>query len=262
MRNQITHDPRWFQLITRDVSANGEFLYSVKTTGIYCLPSCSSPIPNSKNIRFYQNYKEAEQAGFRPCKRCNPKDRLLQDKNRMIKIIFGIQESSLGWVLAAQRIGKKGVCAVLFGETQDNLISDLQSYFPATQLIKNTVIFDKVLKKIITTIEDPTVKLSIPLDIQGTEFQQRVWHTLCHIPLGETWSYTKVATHLGLPTKFARAVAGACAANRIAIAIPCHRVVCSNGNLSGYRWGIERKRILLHQENIFSKRNLISNEPI
>ncbi|WP_197745065.1 methylated-DNA--[protein]-cysteine S-methyltransferase [Candidatus Nitrosacidococcus tergens] len=263
-RNQITQDPRWFSLTIRDSNADGSFVYSVKTTKVYCLPSCPSPISSPENVSFYRNYKEAERAGFRPCKRCNPRDYLLSNKNRVVKIVFGVQKSSLGWVLAAQRTGKKGVCAVLFGETQDKLIVDLQTYFPAAQLVNNAAVFDEVFKKIIASIEDPTVQLNIPLDIQGTEFQQRVWHTLCHIPLGETWSYTKVATHLGLPAKSARAVAGACAANKIAIAIPCHRVVRSNGNLSGYRWGIDRKRTLLHQENICSKnkRNLLRNEPI
>lgn len=156
-------DPRWQQVLARDVSADGQFFYSVKTTGVYCRPSCGARQPNPENVEFHATAAAAEHAGFRPCKRCRPD------------------------------------------------------------------------------------QLDLPLDIQGAVFQQRVWQALREIPYGTTLSYSELASRIGQP-KAVRAVASACAANTLAVVIPCHRVVRNDGSLSGYRWGLARKQALIEKE--------------
>ena len=160
-------------------------------------------------------------------------------------IRFAIGACSLGAVLVAE--SEKGVCAVLLGDDADLLLKDLQDRFPKSQLVGGDKKFEKRAGRIVAYVEAPGKKLDLPLDIRGTAFQHRVWQALRDIPAGSTASYTDVAKMIGRP-KSVRAVAGACAANSIAVVIPCHRVVRNDGALSGYRWGIERKRELLKRE--------------
>jgi len=341
------HDPRWAAVIARDRSADGSFFYSVKTTGVYCRPSCAARLPNPKNVRFHRTTAEAERAGFRPCKRCKPDQaaperqqaeriakacRLIETSDEMPslaqlakaaglsphhfhrlfkgatgltprnyaaahrtsrvqhalrhsrtvteaiydagynsggrfyaeadamlgmtpsayraggadeQIRFAVGHCSLGEILVA--MSDKGVCAILLGDDPDALVRDLQDRFPRAQLLGGDAGFENTIAKVVGFVERPSLGLDLPLDVRGTAFQQRVWRALRAIPAGRTASYTDIANKIGAP-KSVRAVAGACAANPIAIAIPCHRVVRSDGALSGYRWGIERKRALLDKE--------------
>jgi AraC family transcriptional regulator of adaptative response/methylated-DNA-[protein]-cysteine methyltransferase len=307
-------DPRWHLL--GDNNADGQFLYGVITTGIYCRPGCPSRRPNPDNVRFFDNAKVAETAGFRPCKRCHPQhassqaleiervtalcryiekaahqpdlaelanysgwssshlqrvfkkvtgvspktytkqihqQRLQKEsaigikftKGKTMHIEYAISLSSLGNILVAWSV--KGICAILIDDDSTFLIKDLQQRFRQADLIRSDKKREQELQKIIAFIERPKKIPDLPLDIQGTLFQQRVWQALQQIPAGETRSYTEIATAIGSP-KSVRAVAGACAANAIAVIIPCHRVVRQDGNLSGYRWGIERKEALLKKE--------------
>lgn len=161
------------------------------------------------------------------------------------QIHFACGDCSLGKFLVAR--SEKGICAVLLGDTQQELTSDLRKRFPTTEFRHSEQDFAEQLQQLAQLIEHPQQTLQLPLDIRGTLFQQKVWQALRAIPVGETRSYSDIAQVIGSP-KAIRAVAGACAANSIAIVIPCHRVVRSDGNLSGYRWGIDRKRILLQRE--------------
>lgn len=340
-------DPRWRAVMTRDPAAEGTFVYAVKTTGVYCRPSCPSRRAKPENVVFYNTPDEAGRAGFRPCKRCQPNQppvairqaekiaelcRLIEcaertptlgelaqqggmstyHLHRVFKAItgltpknyatahraqrvrrelvhsasvteaiysagynssghfygespqvlgmtpseyragganndirFSIGKCSLGVILVAQSV--RGICAILMGDDAQKLARDLHARFPAARLIAGDADFEQLVAKVINFIEAPRLGLDLPLDIRGTAFQQRVWQALRDIPEGQTVSYTDIARRIGAP-KAVRAVAGACAANTLAVAIPCHRVVRSNGDLSGYRWGIERKRILLEKE--------------
>jgi len=347
MKPFSTDELRWQALTHRDRQADGVFVYAVQTTGIYCRPDCSSRLPNRSNVRFFQTCSEAEQAGFRPCKRCqpqalSPREEQVQLITKICKMIeasdlslslgelatvaglspyhfqrlfkqivgvtpkaytiaqrqkrvrdglqpeasvtqtlydagfttssqfyqgaiamlgmapsqykagatdveiqFAIARSVLGWVLVAAT--KRGICAIDFGDTPDALTEQLQTRFPHAQFQEPDATFSDWVAQVIALIETPDRGLDLPLDIQGTAFQQRVWQALQAIPPGTTVSYTEVAQQIDSPTAV-RAVATACAANKLAVAIPCHRVVRSNGDLSGYRWGIERKRALLERE--------------
>jgi AraC family transcriptional regulator, regulatory protein of adaptative response / methylated-DNA-[protein]-cysteine methyltransferase len=340
-------DPRWTALRARDPKADGTFFYSVKTTGVYCRPSCPSRLAKRENVAFHATRTAAEEAGFRPCKRCKPDEpslavqhaatvaricrrienaetapnlaALAQDAHmspyhfhRVFKgvtgvtprayaaaqrarrvraelgrahtvteaifeagfnsggrfyatsdevlgmtptdfraggartdIRFAIGECSLGSILVAQ--SAKGVCAILLGDDPDELARDLQDRFAHANLIGGDAQFERLVAKIVGLVEAPAIGLDLPLDVRGTAFQQRVWQALRKIPAGSTASYSDVARRIGAP-KAVRAVAQACAANALAIAIPCHRVVRSDGALSGYRWGVERKRALLARE--------------
>src|SRR5690606_3277957 len=341
------NDPRWAALVARDDSADNSFFYSVRTTGIYCRPSCNARLPRPENISFHESSDAAERAGFRPCLRCRPdqpprRERdasVVADACRFIEaadaapalaalaeraglstyhfhrlfkqvvgvtpkqyanaqrerrlreqlqggssatdaivgagynsssrfyeksdailgmtpsrykrgglqtdIYFAIGECSLGAILVAQ--SGEGVCAILLDDDPQVLIRDLQRRFPNANLIGGDDRFENLIATVIGFVEAPQLGLDLPLDIRGTAFQQRVWQALREIPAGKTASYTEIAERIGAP-KAVRAVAGACAANAIAVAIPCHRVVRSDGDLSGYRWGIERKRTLLESE--------------
>lgn len=341
-------DPRWAHVVARDSKADGTFYYSVKTTGVYCRPSCASRLALPQNVSFHATREDAEHAGFRPCKRCkpdraslveeqtakvasacriiersdNPPDlttlakrvgvstyhfhrlfkrvtgvtpkqyavacrdnrvrrqlhgrgnvtevifnsgynansRFYEKSNAVlgmtptnyrrggdnIEIRFAVGECSLGSILVAQ--SDKGVCAILLGDEPDVLTRDLQDRFPRADLIGGDRKFEKLVAKVVGFVEAPHVGLDLPLDMRGTAFQQRVWQALRKIPIGTTASYTDVAKRIGSP-KSVRAVAQACAANSLAVAIPCHRVVRSDGNLSGYRWGVQRKRALLEKES-------------
>ena len=160
-------------------------------------------------------------------------------------IRFAVGQSALGPVLAAR--SDKGVCAILMGEDPDALVRDLQDRFPRAELIGADPAFEAEVAQVIGLVEAPGVGLNLPLDIRGTAFQQRVWRALQDIPPGRTASYAEVAARIGAPAAV-RAVAGACAANPLAVAVPCHRVVRTDGGLSGYRWGVKRKRALLDRE--------------
>jgi AraC family transcriptional regulator of adaptative response/methylated-DNA-[protein]-cysteine methyltransferase len=160
-------------------------------------------------------------------------------------IMFAVAASTLGAILVAR--SGKGVCAILMGDDPDVLVRDLQDRFPKANLIGGDRSFETVVAKVVGLVESPGLGLDLPLDLRGTAFQQRVWQALRGIPAGETASYAEIARRIGEP-KAVRAVAQACGANPIAVAIPCHRVVKTDGGLSGYRWGIERKRALLDKE--------------
>ena len=160
---------------------------------------------------------------------------------------FAVGECSLGSILVAQ--SAKGVCAILLGDDPDALVRDLQDRFPRAVLVGGDVAFERTVARVIGFVEAPALGLDLPLDVRGTAFQQRVWQALREIPVGSTASYTEIAKRIGAPHG-ARAVAQACGANALAVAIPCHRVVRTDGSLSGYRWGVERKRTLLTREGV------------
>ncbi|RYD39519.1 MAG: methylated-DNA--[protein]-cysteine S-methyltransferase, partial [Verrucomicrobiaceae bacterium] len=160
-------------------------------------------------------------------------------------IRFAIASCSLGSLLVAS--SEKGVCSILLGDDPHDLAIDLQDRFPRAELIGADPSYEKLVAKVIGFIEAPRLGLDLPLDIRGSAFQQRVWQALREIPAGTTRSYSEIAESIGSP-KSVRAVAGACGANAIAVAIPCHRVVRTDGSLSGYRWGVDRKKTLLYRE--------------
>jgi AraC family transcriptional regulator of adaptative response/methylated-DNA-[protein]-cysteine methyltransferase len=340
-------DPRWAAVVARDAKADGSFWYSVATTGVYCRPSCAARQPRPENVRFYRSQVEAQEAGFRPCKRCKPDQpplieqhaaqvtaacRLIQTSesapsldtlaanagmspfhfHRVFKAVtgltpkqyasahrservrdqlqrggsvtdaiydagynsnarfyeksdevlgmtasryraggintrirFAVGECSLGSILVAQ--SDRGICAIELGDDPDALIRNLQDRFPHAELIGGDAAFERLVARVVGFIEAPDIGLDLPLDVRGTAFQQRVWQALREIPAGATASYADIARRIGAP-QAVRAVAGACAANTLAVAIPCHRVVKKDGALSGYRWGVERKRALLARE--------------
>jgi AraC family transcriptional regulator, regulatory protein of adaptative response / methylated-DNA-[protein]-cysteine methyltransferase len=347
LANAITSDPRWLAVVKREKTADGTFYYSVKTTGVYCRPSCASRLARPENVLFHQTPEDAERAGFRACKRCKPKGASLIKENaakiskvcrlidgseeslsldqlakyagmsvfhlhRTFKAItgltpsgyaaahrsnrvrrtlnktrsvtdaiydagfnsssrfyessnevlgmtpttfrdggantaihFAIGECSLGSILVAK--SERGVCAVLIGDDPLQLMRDLQDQFPKANLIGGESGYEDMVAKVVGLIEKPGVGLDLPLDIRGTAFQQRVWKALQQIPVGSTASYADIAKSIGMP-KAVRAVAHACGANSLAVAIPCHRVIRNDGALSGYRWGVERKQALLDRE--------------
>jgi AraC family transcriptional regulator, regulatory protein of adaptative response / methylated-DNA-[protein]-cysteine methyltransferase len=340
-------DPRWASVVARDPKADGAFYYSVTTTGVYCRPSCAARPARPENVQLHMTREDAEEAGFRPCKRCKPDQpalieqhaakvtqacRLIEDSedapsleelaghagvspyhfHRVFKAItgltpkdyaaahrakhvrkalgrsgtvtdaiygagynsngrfyersnevlgmtpskyrtggastdirFAVGECSLGSILVAQ--SERGVCAILLGNDPDALTHDLQDQFPRANLIGGDEAFEQLVAKVVGLIEAPARGVDLPLDVRGTAFQQRVWQALRNIPAGSTATYTDIAHRIGSP-KSVRAVAQACGANALAVAIPCHRVVRTDGALSGYRWGIKRKRALLERE--------------
>ena len=162
------------------------------------------------------------------------------------RIEFAIGESSLGAILVAR--SQRGVCAISLGDDADLLLRELQDRFPRAELVGGDTGFERLVAQVVGMIEQPNLGIDLPLDVRGTAFQQRVWQALGQIPPGQTASYAQIAQRIGSPTSV-RAVAQACASNTLAVAIPCHRVVRSDGALSGYRWGVERKRELLLREN-------------
>ena len=189
----------------------------------------------NSNGRFYE--KSTRLLGMKP--------KTFRSGGRGERIHFAIAECSLGPILVAA--SEKGVCAVLIGDDPGALARDLQDQFPLAHLVGGDRGFERTAARVIGFVEAPRIGLNLPLDIRGTAFQQRVWQALQGIPAGSTASYTEIARRIGRP-KAVRAVAQACAANAIAVAIPCHRVVRRDGALSGYRWGVERKRALLKRE--------------
>lgn len=162
-----------------------------------------------------------------------------------IAIHYGVADSSLGVVAVAR--SPKGICAILLADHRRGLLAELREDFPAADLVEDAAGLAPTLARIVRFVESPAAGLDLPLDVHGTEFQQRVWRALRNIPAGKTASYADIARSIDAP-KSVRAVAQACGANTLALAIPCHRVVRSDGTLSGYRWGVTRKRALLDRE--------------
>jgi AraC family transcriptional regulator of adaptative response/methylated-DNA-[protein]-cysteine methyltransferase len=161
------------------------------------------------------------------------------------EIRFAVGECSLGSILVAQ--SERGICAIALGDDPDRLARELRDRFPQARLVGGDEAFEALVAKVVGFVESPKIGLDLPLDVRGTAFQQRVWQAMRRIPPGDTTSYSELARRIGAP-KSTRAVAAACAANVLAVAIPCHRIVRSDGALSGYRWGVERKRRLLERE--------------
>ncbi len=331
----------------RDAAFDGAFVFAVKTTGVYCRPSCASRPAKPENVSFFATPEAAERAGFRACKRCRP-DRAaepdphvalvrracatiataeeppavadlaaeaslspfhfhrvfkkvtgvtpkayaaetrarraaesLQTASTVTEAIYaaGFNASSRFYETSAARLGMtptaarrggegevirfavgaatlgavlvaatdKGVAAILLGDDPDALVRELQDRFPRAKLVGGDAAFERTVAKVVGLVEAPGQRLDLPLDIRGTAFQQQVWQALRAIPAGRTASYAQIAKAIGRPGAV-RAVAQACAANPLAIAIPCHRVVRTDGDLSGYRWGVARKRALIERE--------------
>lgn len=187
------------------------------------------------NSRFYE--QSAARLGMRPSD--------YRSGGRNAEIRFAVGQCSLGAILVAG--SAQGICAIFLGDDPDALVRELQDRFPRARLIGADRDFEQWVAQVVGMVETPAVGLDLPLDVRGTAFQERVWRALREIPPGTTTTYTEIARRIGMP-KAVRAVAGACAANKIAVAIPCHRVVRSDGSLSGYRWGVERKRELIERE--------------
>jgi len=340
-------EPRWLALVSRDAGQDGRFVFAVKTTGIYCRPTCPSRRPKRSNVLFYETPVEAEQAGYRPCMRCHPDGesigmrqiRAVQKACRLIEeaeatpgldelaaavglskshfhrqfkrllgvtpkqysagkrvkrlqdeleagrpvadaifesgygsgsrvyetsaatlgmaptvyrnagkgevIAYTLEKTQLGWLLVAAT--EKGVCSIEFGDNKKQLREEFQQRFSAAIIDTTDQKLRGWVAEIVSFIQTPFHGLHLPLDIQGTAFQRRVWQALQKIPLGTTVTYAQVADAIGQPQAH-RAVARACAANQLALAVPCHRVVRKNGEMGGYRWGVERKRQLLDRE--------------
>jgi AraC family transcriptional regulator, regulatory protein of adaptative response / methylated-DNA-[protein]-cysteine methyltransferase len=345
----LSDDDRWEALTKRDPRAYGAFVYGVLTTGVYCRPACASRLPNRENVRFFGASGDAEQAGFRPCRRCRPEapeweqphSRAVMEAckrideaaeplslkelataaglsafhfQRLFKKIVGVTPKQYGMAKRANRVRERltkgatvteamydagfgsssrfyeqatpmlgmkpsiykngaqnvlirfavvpcflglvlvaateqGLCAIDFGDAAESLKENLRRRFPKAVFQDPDPQFAAMIGEVLAFLEDPhRDRLGLPLDVQGTAFQRRVWLALQQIPAGDTVSYADVASRVGKP-KAARAIARACAANPVAVAIPCHRVVRGNGQLGGYRWGLERKRVLLERES-------------
>ena len=344
----VTSDPRWGDVVARRTSADGQFFYSVETTGVYCRPSCGARPARPENVAFHRSIADAERAGFRACKRCKPDQPPLAERqaarvaalcrlietsaevpsleqlavhaglsvfhvHRLFKAVtgltpkayaagikarqarealkgakasvtetiygagygssgrfyersneilgmtpttfkagganeeirFAVGECSLGSILVAATA--RGVCAILLGDDPNELTHDLERQFPRATLIGADADFERVVAQVVGLVEKPRADVDLPLDIRGTAFQERVWKALRAIPAGATVTYSEMAALIGSPGAV-RAVASACAANTLAVAIPCHRVIRQDGALAGYRWGVERKRTLVERE--------------
>lgn len=344
---RLDDDSAWQAVQTRDRQFDGAVYYAVKTTGIYCRPSCPARKPNRANVVFFGSPSAAERAGYRACRRCKPAEaaatpawarriekacRLMEETDVPIsladlaravdssahhfhrrfkaalgitpkayaaalqndrvrgalsrgasvtealyeagfsssgrfysgasdalgmaptsfrkggaseQLIFATMPCSLGNVLVAA--STKGVCAILLGDSADGLARDLRALFPQAILSEADAAFAETAASVVALVDQPASQNAIALDIRGTAFQRRVWEALRKIPAGETRSYSELAAAIEAPGAV-RAVAGACAANKLAVAIPCHRVLRRDGSLSGYRWGPARKRALLDKE--------------
>lgn len=347
LASPVDDDARYEAVRRRDRSFDEAFVYAVRTTGVYCRPSCAARLALRENMAFHVTCEAAEKAGFRACKRCRPNEASQSERygvavkcacdliesaeamptladlaakvglstfhfhrifkqmtgvtpkayatvcrsNRVTaslraadtvtraifdagfnassrfyenaterlgmtpmayrkggtgaKIRFAVAECSLGSILVAATA--KGICAITLGDDPQTLVQDLQDRFPKAELDGQDASFDQTVAQVVGFVEAPQIGLDLPLHISGTAFQQKVWQALRAIPAGAKASYAEVATSIGKPTAV-RAVAQACASNVLAVAIPCHRIVRSDGALSGYRWGVERKRSLLARE--------------
>ncbi len=346
----VLRDPRWRAVARRDTGADGQFFYAVKSTGVYCRPSCAARLARPEYVSFYATCADAEREGFRPCKRCKPDNPPLQEAHaaivaricrcivaaqethtlaelarlagmsvyhfhRVFKSIAGVTPKAYAVAHRAKRVrgellrgGKvtdaiynagynagsrfyeksaavlgmtptqyraggvatdiqfvvghcslgailvaastRGVCALWLGDKADTLARELHAQFPRARLATGDRKFEQWVARAVRLVDSPARTVKLPLDVRGTAFQQRVWQALQKIPRGETATYGEIAERIGSP-KAVRAVAGACAANALAVAIPCHRVVRADGSLAGYRWGAARKRVLLAREKKF-----------
>ncbi|QXI48579.1 bifunctional DNA-binding transcriptional regulator/O6-methylguanine-DNA methyltransferase Ada [Pseudomonas anuradhapurensis] len=193
----------------------------------------------NSNSRFYESAEQ--RLGMRP--------RQYRAGGAGATIHFALGQCSLGAILVAQ--SEKGICAILLGDDPEALLQELQDQFPKARLIGGDSAYEQLVAEVVGFVEAPSLGLALPLDVQGTAFQERVWQALREVPAGSRVSYTEIAERIGAP-KAVRAVAMACAANHIAVAIPCHRVVRRDGDLSGYRWGVARKAQLLKRETALS----------
>jgi AraC family transcriptional regulator, regulatory protein of adaptative response / methylated-DNA-[protein]-cysteine methyltransferase len=215
-------EERWQAIMQKDRNADGRFYFSVKSTGVYCRPSCPARLANRENVAFHETSADAERDGFRACKRCKPKEPALTEQ------YAATVAAACGTIETAEQLPTLGALADSVG---------MSPYY-----------FHRVFKATtVGFVEAPKLGFDLPLDVRGTAFQQRVWQALREIPVGSTASYSEIAKRIGRP-KAVRAVAQACASNAIAVAIPCHRVLRTDGDLSGYRWGVERKAKLLKRE--------------
>lgn len=187
------------------------------------------------NSRFYE--KAGQRLGMRPS------DYRAGGANTDIR--FAVGQCSLGAILVAGT--RRGICAISLGDDPEALVRNLQDQFPRARLIGADAEFEQWVAQVVGMVETPRLGLALPLDVRGTAFQERVWRALLDVPPGTTATYAEIAQRIGMP-KSVRAVAGACAANRLAVAIPCHRVVRSDGELAGYRWGVARKQVLIDRE--------------
>jgi len=235
--NDLTDDARWEALRRRDRDAEGAFFIAVRTTGVYCLASCAGR-PLRKNVEFHDTQLSARAAGFRPCLRCKP------DQPRET-LRWATIPTSLGLALVAR--SDAGLRLVTLGDDEGVLVRDLERRFRSARLTPDAEGLHAELQAVAAEIDGRGPALDLPLDAQGTDLQKAVWAALRAIPSGTTASYAEIARSIGRPTA-ARAVAQACGANPLAVLTPCHRVVRADGGLSGYRWGVERKRALLARE--------------
>jgi len=345
--NPISDEQRWEAVRLRDDVLDGTFVYAVRTTGVFCRPSCPSRQSKRENTIFFASSTDAEDAGYRECLRCRPTRLSVEDPrvraihraceaidtadqpptlnelaatvglspshlHREFKRLTGVTpreyaagkrvarlqdgltaglpvtdaiyaagygsgsrvyenaKRTLGMTPGQYRAGGKnliitftvvpsmlgpllvaateqGVCCIEFGADEDTLRASLTQRFPAAKLETNDDRLREWVAQLTRFIDTPGHALKLPLDVQGTVFQRRVWKALQSIPAGRTASYSEVAAAIGQPLAH-RAVASACAANKLAVAIPCHRVVRTDGKLGGYRWGLERKQRLLANE--------------
>lgn len=343
-----TPDEAWTLIQARDTAADGQLFYGVRTTKIFCRPSCPSRRPGRHNVEFFSDLINALRAGYRPCKRCNPAGiyqeahivetlcaHLNQNSGRTVKLaelariarlspftvqrlfqrVLGISPSqyqsqkraasfreslarpqsritdaiynagyssssraysgkqlgmkpqdyrnqgrgqSIGYAIGKSALGQlliaatdKGLCAVVLTATKEKALAQLQQQFPAADLQPRADL-SPMLDQVLSQLTEHPAALDLPLDLRATAFQMRVWQALRTIPRGETRTYAELAREIGQPTAV-RAVARACATNPAAVVIPCHRVIGSNGKLTGYRWGIDRKKQLLEIETASSE---------
>lgn len=236
----MNDNERWQAVVNRDRNYDGRFVTAVKTTGIYCRPSCSAR-PHRQNVVFYDTSEQAEAAGFRACKRCQP-DQLTANGTT---IRYAIESCALGYVLVAMT--RRGLCSVMLDDSPLALVDALQDEYPAATITPDDEDLHEPMSAVLRYLDGDAARIDLPLDIQATAFQWRVWEALRAIPYGVTRTYTDIAREIGSPAAV-RAVASACAANQVALVIPCHRVIRGDGTLGGYKWGLERKRSLLERE--------------
>ena len=234
-----TEDARWTALRTRDRRADGAFLFAVTTTGVYCRPGCGGR-PLRKNVRFYETAQAARADGYRACRNCRPDE--VRETLRWTTVA-----TDLGVALLAA--SEDGVRAITLGDDADALAVDLATRFPKARLVEDAAGLGDLAAWLGAVIADPALHAGLPIAEQGTDLQRAVWAALRAIPAGTTASYADIARAIGRPDAV-RAVAQACGANPLAVVTPCHRVVRSDGGLSGYRWGVERKRALLAREGV------------
>lgn len=268
----VDQDDCWSAVVARDVTADGRFYYAVLRPGIYCRPSCPSRLPLRKNVSFHATPEAAEAAGFRACLRCRPRAAAGTDPAAAVVITLARYiethaDQTLPLSALAKRAGyspwhfqraftavmmaatERGIAFVEFGEDEAMLRTRIAEEFPKARLepaVASSAL-DAWIEALDHHLSAGGPRPELPLDLRGTAFQIRVWHFLLSVAEGDVVSYAEVARGIGEPNAV-RAAATACAANRVAVLVPCHRVLRSDGGIGGYRWGIERKRALLASE--------------